>query len=126
MHSSSNTVSTPLGVILSCTPFQPFNWGRKGWKYIKNYLLTHGIVYALPMLFLAYPGMLGGGGTEAIARAVLSGAVFALGVAHLLGGARLPWGGVSRVLWALPVGLALIARRRIVEARANSAAPPRP
>lgn len=64
--------------------------------------------YALPMLFLAYPGMLGGGGTEGILLAALSGIVFAVSIAHLLGGARLPWGGASRLLWALPAGLALL------------------
>ncbi|MBY6136651.1 TRAP transporter fused permease subunit [Nocardioides marinus] len=64
--------------------------------------------YALPMLFLAYPGMLGGGGTEGILLAALSGIVFAVAIAHLLGGARLPWGGASRLLWALPAGLALL------------------
>ena len=64
--------------------------------------------YALPMLFLAYPGMLGGGGTEGILLAAVSGVVFAVSIAHLLGGARLPWGGASRLLWALPAGLALL------------------
>lgn len=64
--------------------------------------------YALPMLFLAYPGMLGGGGTEGILLAALSGIVFAVSIAHLLGGARLPWGGAARLLWALPAGLALL------------------
>ncbi len=64
--------------------------------------------YVLPMLFLAYPGMLGVGGPEAVARALISGAVFAVSVAHLLGFAPL-WGRSFLVpIWAVPAGLALL------------------
>ena len=65
--------------------------------------------YVLPMLFLAYPGMLGGGGVEGIARAVISGGVFAVSMAHLLGGARLQGRAWTVPVWAVPAGLALLA-----------------
>ena len=41
------------------TPFQPFNWGRKGWKYISGYLTGYGILYALPLLGFAMTGLAG-------------------------------------------------------------------
>ncbi|MDG1481875.1 MAG: hypothetical protein P8R54_19940, partial [Myxococcota bacterium] len=37
--------------------FRPFGWTIKGWKYINNYLLTHGIAYVLPLLFFALGGL---------------------------------------------------------------------
>ena len=64
--------------------------------------------YVLPMLFLAYPGMLGDGGVEGIARAFMSGAVFAIAMAHLLGGARLQERVWTIPIWAIPAGLALL------------------
>ncbi|MFT5679267.1 MAG: hypothetical protein ACI8RZ_000171 [Myxococcota bacterium] len=39
--------------------FRPFGWTIKGWKYIKGYLLTHGVVFALPVLFFALGGLKG-------------------------------------------------------------------
>ena len=63
--------------------------------------------YVLPMLFLAYPGMLGAGGLEGIARAFISGVVFAVAMAHLLGGARFRNSIMTVPLWAAPAVLAL-------------------
>ena len=100
------SVITPpvcLGVFVAATIAQA------PWMKVALQTLRLGATaYALPMLFIAYPGMLGGGGAMAIARAVISGAVFVLAMAHLLGGARLPGGMAARLLWLLPVGLALM------------------
>ncbi|MEC7949670.1 MAG: hypothetical protein VX265_19030, partial [Myxococcota bacterium] len=41
------------------TPFQPWNWDRKGWKYINGYLMKYGLVYALPLLTFAMTGLKG-------------------------------------------------------------------
>ncbi|ASP23338.1 C4-dicarboxylate TRAP transporter large permease protein DctM (plasmid) [Antarctobacter heliothermus] len=106
LYYAALSVITPpvcLGVFVAATIAQA------PWMKVALQTLRLGATaYALPMLFLAYPGMLGGGGYEGIARAVLSGAIFALGVAHLLGGARLPWGSLTRVLWVVPIVLALM------------------
>ncbi|XWN32583.1 MAG: TRAP transporter fused permease subunit [Devosia sp.] len=64
--------------------------------------------YVLPMLFLVYPGMLGNGGTEAVVHALVSGAVFTLSAANLLGGTRLPGGPLMAVAWLVPAVLALM------------------
>jgi TRAP-type uncharacterized transport system fused permease subunit len=105
LYYAALSVITPpvcLGVFVAATIAQA------PWMKVAGESMRLGATaYALPMLFLAYPGMLGNGGVEAIARAGLSGIVFALAMAHLLGGARLPWGSLSRLLWAVPVGLAL-------------------
>ncbi len=37
--------------------FKPFGWTTKGWKYINGYMLTHGIVFVLPLLFFALGGL---------------------------------------------------------------------
>lgn len=106
LYYAALSVITPpvcLGVFVAATIAQA------PWIKVAGETLRLGATaYALPMLFLAYPGMLGGGGAEGIARAVISGVIFALAAAHLLGGARLPWGGLSRLLWAVPAGLALM------------------
>lgn len=107
LYYAALSVITPpvcLGVFVAATI------AEAPWIKVAGQTLRLGATaYVLPMLFIAYPGMLGGGGAEGIARAVLSGAVFVLATAHLLGGAKLPWGGVSRLLWAVPAGLALMA-----------------
>jgi hypothetical protein len=41
------------------TPFQPFNWGKKGWKYINAYLKQYGVAYTLPLLAFAMTGLRG-------------------------------------------------------------------
>ena len=106
LYYAALSVITPpvcLGVFVAATIAQA------PWMKVAGETLRLGATaYALPMLFLAYPGMLGGGEAGDILRAILSGGVFALGVAHLLGGARLPWGGLSRLLWVVPIGLALM------------------
>lgn len=106
LYYAALSVITPpvcLGVFVAATIAQA------PWMKVAGETLRLGATaYALPMLFLAYPGMLGAGGSGDILRAILSGGVFALSVAHLLGGARLPWGGVSQLLWVLPAGLALM------------------
>lgn len=80
------------------------------WMQVAGQTLRLGATaYVLPMLFLAYPGMLGGGGMEGIARAVVSGAVFAVSMAHLLGGARLQGHAWTVPVWAAPACLALLA-----------------
>ncbi|WP_418595280.1 TRAP transporter permease [Ponticoccus sp. (in: a-proteobacteria)] len=107
LYYAALSVITPpvcLGVFVAATI------AEAPWIKVAGQTLRLGATaYVLPMLFIAYPGMLGGGGAEGIARAVLSGAVFVLATSHLLGGAKLPWSGVSRLLWALPAGLALMA-----------------
>ncbi|NDV49009.1 TRAP transporter fused permease subunit [Yangia sp. PrR007] len=107
LYYAALSVITPpvcLGVFVAATIAQA------PWMKVAGQTLRLGATaYALPMLFIAYPGMLGGGGAEGIARAVISGAVFVLSTAHLLGGARLPWGAVSRLLWVLPAILALMS-----------------
>ena len=106
LYYAALSVITPpvcLGVFVAATI------AEAPWMKVAGETLRLGATaYALPMLFLAYPGMLGGGEAGDILRAILSGGVFALGVAHLLGGARLPWGGMSRLFWVLPIGLALM------------------
>lgn len=107
LYYAALSVITPpvcLGVFVAATI------AEAPWIKVAGQTLRLGATaYVLPMLFIAYPGMLGGGGAEGIARAVLSGAVFVLATAHLLGGAKLPWGSASRLLWVVPAGLALMA-----------------
>ncbi len=39
------------------TPFKPFGWTIKGWKYINGYALDYGIAYALPLFVFAMTGL---------------------------------------------------------------------
>ncbi len=45
-----NTYYAKLG---KGTSFRPFSWTGGGWKYIKKYLVDHGVVYVLPLLAFA-------------------------------------------------------------------------
>ncbi|SDF03463.1 TRAP transporter permease [Limimaricola pyoseonensis] len=106
LYYAALSVITPpvcLGVFVAATIAQA------PWMKVALQTLRLGATaYVLPMLFLIYPGMLGGGGMEAIARAVISGTVFAMAMAHLLGGARLPGPRPVSVLWLAPALLALL------------------
>lgn len=106
LYYAALSVITPpvcLGVFVASTIAQA------PWLKVSAETLRLGATaYVLPMLFLAYPGMLGGGGAEAVTRAVISGMVFVLGMAHFLGGASLPWGKVSKLLWLIPALMALL------------------
>ncbi len=106
LYYAALSVITPpvcLGVFVAATI------AKAPWMKVAVETLRLGATaYALPMLFLIYPGMLGAGGAESIALAAGSGAVFALGVAHFLGGAPLPFGIFSRLLWLVPIGLVLL------------------
>jgi TRAP transporter 4TM/12TM fusion protein len=106
LYYAALSVITPpvcLGVFVAATI------AKAPWMKVAVETLRLGATaYALPMLFLIYPGMLGTGGAESIALAASSGAVFALGVAHFLGGAPLPFGIFSRLLWLVPIGLVLL------------------
>ena len=78
-------------------------------KVARDTLRLGGTAYALPMLFLAYPGMLLDGGAVEIAHAILSGAVFILAFAALF--ALYPvWrlGRASVVVWPVVAILALL------------------
>ncbi|MEM8822204.1 MAG: TRAP transporter fused permease subunit [Pseudomonadota bacterium] len=75
----------------------------------RDTLRLGGTAYALPMLFLAYPGLLLNGGPEAIAHAILSGTVFVLAFAALFAGhpiARL--GPLASLAWIVIAVLALL------------------
>ena len=67
------------------------------------------VAYALPMLFLAHDGFLGGGGALAVTEAVIAGAAFTASLAFLLGG-RPAFGasGASRLAWAVPLVLSAL------------------
>lgn len=76
-------------------------------RVARDTLRLGGTAYALPMLFLAYPGLLLNGGPEAIAHAILSGAVFVLAFAALFAGQPV-WrlGIASSGVW---IGIAVLA-----------------
>lgn len=105
LYYAALSVITPpvcLGVFVAATI------AEAPWMKVAGQTLRLGATaYVLPFMFLIYPGMLGNGGSASIAHAAISGATFALAVAHLLGGARLPGGGIVVVLWAIPASLAL-------------------
>lgn len=106
LYYAALSVITPpvcLGVFVAATIAQA-PW----FKVAVQTLRLGATAYVLPMLFLVYPGMLGEGGPEAIVRAVVSGAIFVLSTAHLLGGAILPGNRLLIVLWAIPAGLAIL------------------
>ncbi len=78
-------------------------------RVARDTLRLGGTAYALPMLFIAYPGLLLSGGPEAIAHAVLSGVVFVLAVSALFAGqpiARL--GPLAPLMWIAVGVLALL------------------
>lgn len=106
LYYAALSVITPpvcLGVFVAATIAQA------PWFQVAIQTLRLGATaYVLPMLFLIYPGMLGDGGPEAIIRAIVSGAVFVLSTAHLLGGATLPGKRILVVLWAIPAVLAIL------------------
>ena len=78
-------------------------------KVARDTLRLGGVAYALPMLFIAYPGLLLQGGPEAIAHAILSGMVFVLSVAALFAGQRVPrLGPTAPILWIATAVLALL------------------
>ncbi len=78
-------------------------------KVARDTLRLGGVAYALPMLFIAYPGLLLQGGSEAIAHAILSGTVFVLSVAALFAGHPIPRiGALASVLWIATAVLALL------------------
>lgn len=75
----------------------------------RDTLRLGGTAYALPMLFIAYPGLLLEGGAAEIALAALSGTVFVVAVAAVFAGqpvSRL--GPFSSVLWLVVALLALV------------------
>ncbi|MDP6934737.1 MAG: hypothetical protein QGG40_17585, partial [Myxococcota bacterium] len=49
-----NTYYAKLG---SGNRFKPFRWTLGGWKYVINYMVTHGMVYGLPLLLAALVGL---------------------------------------------------------------------
>ena len=80
------------------------------WFAVAGQALRLGAVaYVLPMLFLVYPGMLAQGGTEAIAHAAVSGVVFTVATAFLLGlRPVMGRGGAVPALWAAPLVLSML------------------
>lgn len=56
--------------------FQPYSWTNRGWKYIKNYLINSGTLFALPVLVVGLTGLGGwrgrGWGRSALALGVLA------------------------------------------------------
>ena len=78
-------------------------------KVARDTLRLGGTAYALPMLFLAYPGLLLNGGPEAIAHAVLSGVTFVLAFAALFAAQPVRWLGLAApLLWICAAILALL------------------
>lgn len=106
LYYAALSVITPpvcLGVFVAATIAQA------PWIKVAGETLRLGATaYVLPMLFLVYPGMLAQGGPEAIAHAAVSGVVFTLSAAHLLGGAAMRGGWLGGLLWLIPAGLALL------------------
>jgi TRAP-type uncharacterized transport system fused permease subunit len=78
-------------------------------KVARDTLRLGGTAYALPMLFLAYPGLLLNGGPEAILHAILSGTVFVLAFASLFAGQPVPrTGPLAPAVWIAVAVLALL------------------
>ena len=78
-------------------------------KVARDTLRLGGVAYALPMLFIAYPGLLLNGGAEAIAHAALSGVVFVLAVAALFAGQGVRWlGPLAPPFWVAVAVAALL------------------
>ncbi|MEM7722853.1 MAG: TRAP transporter fused permease subunit [Pseudomonadota bacterium] len=105
-------------------------------RVARDTLRLGGVGYALPMLYIAYPGLLLQGGPEAIAHAAFSGVVFVIAVAALSANQQVPflrmasplfWLGVA-VLALLPgwtasiiAAISLVAALRWPEWQARSA-----
>jgi TRAP transporter 4TM/12TM fusion protein len=82
--------------------------GDKWTEVARDTLQLGGTAYVIPMLFLAYPGMLLNGGPEAIGLAIVSGVGFTLAAASLFATQPMhPGWRWSWVLWTVPMGLAL-------------------
>lgn len=66
---------------------------QTNWLHVAREACKLGAVtYVIPFMFIAYPGMLAGGGWLEIGEAALSGIVFTLAFAAFFGGARFfPW-----------------------------------
>ena len=83
---------------------------RSDWTSVAGVALKlAGVAYAIPFLFIVYPGILGGGGPLAIVNALATGGLFVVSVALLLGGqtvTRSPW--LDRVMLLSAAGLALV------------------
>lgn len=78
-------------------------------KVARDTLRLGGVAYALPMLFIAYPGLLLEGGPGAIAHAALSGVVFVLAVAALSAGQPVArTGPFAPLVWIAVAVLALL------------------
>jgi len=79
-------------------------------KVARDTLRLGGTAYALPMLFIAYPGLLLADGPEEIALAVLSGTVFVVAVAAFFSGQPIERLGVAGqvVVWPCIAFLALL------------------
>ncbi len=80
------------------------------WTRVASEALRLGAVaYVLPMLFLIYPGMLAQGGPEAIAHAALSGTIFTVATAFLLGQRPVMGaGGIVPIFWLVPLVLSVL------------------
>ena len=83
--------------------------GTPWFSVAKEAVRLGAVAYALPMLFLAHDGFLGGGGAAAVAEATLAGAVFTLSLAFLLGGRpAIGASGSSRLAWSVPLVLSAL------------------
>ncbi len=106
LYYAALSVITPpvcLGVFVAATIAQA------PWLQVAMQTMRLGATaYVLPMLFLVYPGMLGTGGPVAIVHALVSGGVFTLSAAHMLGGAAMKGGLLGKFVWLVPLVLALL------------------
>ena len=106
LYYAALSVITPpvcLGVFVAATIAQA------PWLQVAMQTMRLGATaYVLPMLFLVYPGMLGSGGPVAIVHALVSGGVFTLSAAHMLGGAAMKGGLLGKFVWLVPLVLALL------------------
>ncbi len=82
---------------------------QESWLKVASYAMRLGATaYALPLLFLLYPGMLGRGGGLAIVQAVTAGVTFTLAVAFFFGGQPVFNRNHDRYLWLAPLLLAAV------------------
>lgn len=81
---------------------------QESWLKVASYAMRLGATaYALPLMFILYPGMLGQGGTAAIVLAVITGITFTLAVAFFFGGLPVFGQRGDRTLWLAPLIVAL-------------------